>query len=182
MQDVKLKFSGLSCLIYCNNLANFYQILGWFMSRIGSLDMEWSSYEELVWKKALTICQDRLFASFLCVLPLSSDLGSFIQMYCGTGSPGRSTPAWGVKPLLFYHIPNIFAVNILLKTGEIHSHITFYKLFLSDIKVKILINFRHFLMAFLYVLSLGLTTSVFSKCASFSNIRSVVFEFMFLYQ
>ena len=30
------------------------------------------TYETLVQKEALTICQDRVFASFLCVLSLSS--------------------------------------------------------------------------------------------------------------
>ena len=54
----------------------------------------------------------------------------------------------GVKPLLFSHIPNIFVVNMLLMIDEIHSLIAFYKLFLSDIKVKILINFWHFLTVF----------------------------------
>ena len=34
VQDIKLKFSGLSYLIYCNKVANFYQIL-----RLASLDM-----------------------------------------------------------------------------------------------------------------------------------------------
>ena len=79
-------------LICCNNLADFYQILRWAMSRLGSLDTEWPSHG-LVWKEALTICQDRLFASFLYVLSLSSVLGSFIHMYCDTGSLGKYTPA-----------------------------------------------------------------------------------------
>ena len=39
------------------------------------------SYEALVQKEALTIYQDRVFASFLCVLSLSSVLGKFIQRY-----------------------------------------------------------------------------------------------------
>ena len=63
----------------------------------------------------------------------------------------------GIKPLLFSHVPNRFAIlyiryyilfnsykyiaiNILSKTGEIPSFIAFYKLFLSDIKIKTLIN------------------------------------------
>ena len=29
----------------------------------------------------MTVCQDRVFASFLCVLSLSSVLGRFIQLY-----------------------------------------------------------------------------------------------------
>ena len=56
------------------------------------------SYEALVQKKTLTICQDMVFASFLCVLSLSSVLGRFIQLYSDTGSLGRSTSAWWVKP------------------------------------------------------------------------------------
>ena len=39
------------------------------------------SYEVLVQKEALTICQDRVFASFLCVLSLLSVLGKFKQLY-----------------------------------------------------------------------------------------------------
>ena len=38
MQDIKLKCSGLSYFIYCNNLATFYQILRRVMSKIASLD------------------------------------------------------------------------------------------------------------------------------------------------
>ena len=59
------------------------------MSRLGTLDMKWPFYEALVWREALTICQDRVFASFLCVLSLASVLGSFIHMYCDTGSLGK---------------------------------------------------------------------------------------------
>ena len=95
MQDIMLTFSGLLYLIYCDNLANFYRILRWVMSKLVSLDMEWPSYEALVWKEALTICQDRLFGSCLYVLSLSSVLGSFIHMYCDTGSLGKCTPASG---------------------------------------------------------------------------------------
>ena len=39
------------------------------------------SYKALVQKEAMTACQDRVFASFLCVLSLSSVLGRFIQLY-----------------------------------------------------------------------------------------------------
>ena len=61
-------------------------------------------------------------------------------VHCDTGS-GR-TPTGVVKLLLFSHIPNIFAINILSKTKKIPSlrFIAFYKLFLSEIKIKILIN------------------------------------------
>ena len=31
VQEIKLNFSGLSYLIYCNSLASFYQILSWLM-------------------------------------------------------------------------------------------------------------------------------------------------------
>ena len=57
-------------------------------------------------------------------------------------------------PLLFSCVLNIFYVNILLKTGKIHSLIAFHKLFLSHIKVKILINSWDFLIVFSDVLSL----------------------------
>ena len=131
-------------------MANFYQILRWVVI------LSWGTCLER------TICKDRGFASFLCVLSLLSVIGSFKHMYCETGSLGKCIPAWGVKPL-FFRIPNIFAVNKLLKTGKIRSVIAFYKLFLSHIKVKILINSWHFLMVFSDVLSLWLTPSVFNK-------------------
>ena len=38
------------------------------------------SYEKLVHKKVLTICQDRMFEPFLCVLSLSSVLGRLIHL------------------------------------------------------------------------------------------------------
>ena len=129
------------------------------------------SYEVPLQKEALTICQDKVFASFLCVLWLSSVLGRFIILYCDTSSQGRSTPAWRVKPL---SSPTFLIAS--------------YKLFLSDIKIEILINSWHFLMVLLDMSSavLWLTPSVFSKWkilkwytyrASFSDIGSVVIEF-----
>ena len=57
----------------------------------------------------------------ICALSLSLVLGRFIHLYCDTGSLGKSTPAWEVKLFLFFHIPNIFAVHILSKTGKIYS-------------------------------------------------------------
>ena len=62
-------------------------------------------------------CQDRVFASSLYVLSLSSVLGRFIHLYCHTDSLGRGTRnIGGIAPLL-PHVPNIFASNILSKTG-----------------------------------------------------------------
>ena len=52
-----------------------------------------------------------------------------------------------VKPL-FSHIPSIFAVNKLSKMVKIPSLMEFYKLFLNEIKIRILINSRHFVMNF----------------------------------
>ena len=46
----------------------------------------------------------------------------------------------GVKPLLFSHISNIFAIHIIEDRGEVYRLVTFYKLLLSDIKVKVLIS------------------------------------------
>ena len=87
------------------------------------------------------------------------------KVHCDTSSIGRSTPARGVKRLLFSRLRNIFAVNILSKMGKIPSFIAFYKLFLSEIKIKLLINSWHFLMIFLDVpsVALRLSPSVFSK-------------------
>ena len=53
------------------------------------------SYEALIQKEALTLCQDRAFASFSCVLLLASVLGRFIHLYCDTGSLGRGAPLYG---------------------------------------------------------------------------------------
>ena len=39
------------------------------------------SYEALVQNEAMTICKNRVLASFLCVLSLSSVFGRFIQLY-----------------------------------------------------------------------------------------------------
>ena len=85
--------------------------------------------------------------------------------HCDTGSLQRSIFVWEVKPLLFYHIPHIFAVNIISKTSKIPSLIAFYKLFLIDIKIKILINSWHFLMVYVDVPSANrrLIPSIFSK-------------------
>ena len=65
-------------------------------------------------------------------------------------------------------LPNseyICSVNILLKTGDIPRLIKFYKLFLSEIKINILINSWHFFMILLDVpfAALQLTPSVFRK-------------------
>ena len=57
-------------------------------------------------------------------------------------------PRMGSKAPLFSHIPNILAVNILSKTGGIPNLIAIYKMFLSFIKVKILINSWQFFMFF----------------------------------
>ena len=73
---------------------------------------------------------------------------------------GGAHPAWEINLPLLPHIPNILAVKILPKTILQRKYITktkyyqrqyyknpliaFYKLFLGDIKVKILINSWHF--------------------------------------
>ena len=117
-------------------------------------------YEALVQKVSLTICQDRVFASFLCALSLSSVLGRFIHLYCDTGSLRRSTPASGgggsKAPPLLPHSQYICCKYIIEDRGKIHSLIVFYKLFLSDIEIKILINSWHFLTFFLDVPSAAL--------------------------
>ena len=46
------------------------------------------SYEALAQKEGLTVCQDRAFASFPCVLSLSSVLGRFTHLYCDASSLG----------------------------------------------------------------------------------------------
>ena len=59
-----------------------------------TIDLNWS-YEALAQKEALTSCQDRAFASFLCVLSLASVLGRFTHLYCDNGSLGRGAPLHG---------------------------------------------------------------------------------------
>ena len=113
------------------------------------------SYKVLVQKEVLTICQDRVFASFLCILSLSV-LGRFIHLYCDSGSLGRSTPAWGVNSPFSPAFLHICCKYIIEDRRKIPSLIAFYKLFLSDIKVMILINSWHFLTVFLDVLSAAL--------------------------
>ena len=54
----------------------------------------------------------------------------------------------GKAPPLLPHSQYIFCIYILSKTVKIPILIAFYKLLLSDIKVKILINSWHFLIAF----------------------------------
>ena len=49
------------------------------------------SYETLVQKAPLTICQDMVFTSFLCILSFSV-LGSFMHVYCDTSSLKLSLP------------------------------------------------------------------------------------------
>ena len=67
------------------------------------------------------------------------------------------------KFLLFSHIPNLFAVNILSKMRKIPS-LVFYKLFLSDERQDF-DNFLAFFNGFWDMLSaaLQLTSTVFSK-------------------
>ena len=111
----------------------------------------------------------------------------FIYLHCDTRITlhGKSSP-----PPLFSVFPiYIFAANVLSKTGKIPSLIAFYKLFLSDIKVNILINSRHFLMVYLDVPLppfVRFTSSVFNKWkvlrwyiywASFIDMRSVFLQF-----
>ena len=69
------------------------------------------------WHLSRSICQDRVFASSLCVLSLSSVLGRFIHLYCHTDSLGRGTRNMGGTAPLLPHVPNKFATNILSKTG-----------------------------------------------------------------
>ena len=47
IQDIKLKFSGLSYLIYCNNLA-FFQILWWVMSKSQKFCTIWCGMTQML--------------------------------------------------------------------------------------------------------------------------------------
>ena len=59
-----------------------------------TIDLNWS-YEALAQKEALTLCQDRVFAPFSCVLSLASVLARFTNLYCDTGSSGKGAPLHG---------------------------------------------------------------------------------------
>ena len=75
-----------------------------------TIDLNWS-YKALTKKKALTIYQDRAFASFSCVQLLSSVLQRFTHLYCDISSLGeRSTGILGNKayPILFFRIFPIY--------------------------------------------------------------------------
>ena len=100
----------------------------WTSTESSRFQNKW--FELLLWdtsleKKHWIICQDRVFASFLFVLSLLSVLGS--HLYCNNSSLGRNTHTWEVKLPLFSHIPNMFAVGILSKTGGMPNLIVIYK-------------------------------------------------------
>ena len=92
---------------------------------------------------------DNVFVSFLCELSLLSVSGSFIHLYCVSSWLGSSTRTLEVKsPPLLSHSKYICCKYIIEDRGKIPSLIAFYKLFLSDIKVKTLINSWHIFMLF----------------------------------
>ena len=56
-----------------------------------TIDLNWS-YKALARIEALTLCQDRAFASFSYFLSLLSVLERFTHLYCDTDSLGRGAP------------------------------------------------------------------------------------------
>ena len=104
--------------------------------------------------------------SDFCVLSLSSVLekGSYICIvmlaYWREGTPWRKSP-------LFSHIPNIFICckYIIKARGKKLSLIAFYKLFLSDIKVKISVFSKRKVLRW------------YTQWASFIDIGYVVLQF-----
>ena len=83
-----------------------------------------------------------LMCSFFCAMySLSSVSGMFMYLYCDTGLLERSTPYIGGKtPPLLLHWKYICCKDIIEDRGKIPSLLAFYELFLSYIKVKILIS------------------------------------------
>ena len=84
------------------------------------IDLNWS-YKVLAQKEALTICKDRAFASFSCVLSLYiisfRKVHTSVLWYWIIGE--KSTLAWEVKPSSSTTFPvYVFPVNILSKAGE----------------------------------------------------------------
>ena len=72
-------------------------------------DLNWS-YKALAQKEALTLCQDRAFASFLCVLSLFYHIqeGSHIFMMIPAHWEEEHRSLEGKQSLPFSHIPNIY--------------------------------------------------------------------------
>ena len=134
---------------------------------------------------------DRVFVLFLCVLSLLSVSGSFIHLYCDTSWLGSSTRTLEVKsPPLLAHSKYICCKYIIEDRGKIPSLKAFYKLFLSDIKVKTLINSWHIFMLFFgCALCCPLIDTInfqkwkvlrwYTYRASFVDIGSVVLELNF---
>ena len=58
------------------------------------IDLNWY-YKELAQKEALTLCQDKAFAPFSCVLSLSLVLGRLTHLHCDTSSLGRGATLHG---------------------------------------------------------------------------------------
>ena len=125
---------------------------------------------------------------------ISSVLGGFTDLYCDTSSLAvRSTPTWEVKPPLFSHISNICnsCKYIIEGSGKSPALQHFINYFLSDITVKIFINFWHYFFwmcqkIFFLLLFVWLTSSVFSKwkvlmwwtyLANFTDMGSAVLQF-----
>ena len=123
-----------------------------------------SSYEALVQREELTICQGRVFVSFLCVLSLSSVLGKFMHLSVLRCRLIREEHPCGCKALpLLPYFQHIWCKYIIEDREKFHSLISFYELFLSNIRFKTLKIFLGFFVYFLDIPSLWLTPSVFSR-------------------
>ena len=119
------------------------------------------SFEALVQREALTICQDKVVESFLCVLSLSSVLGKFLHYSCIVILAHQG----GAPPPLLPYSQYICCKHIyIIKDRENPQSEHFINCF-QVIKVKILINVLVFFDSFLDVPSAALqsTLTVFSK-------------------
>ena len=102
----------------------------------------------------VSICEGLFCLEFPRVMQQPKNSMGFQKSMSSTSSPSvcfflecSIFLCMGVKPL-FSHLSNIFTVNILSKVWKIPFLMAFYKLFLREIKIKILINFWHSVMTF----------------------------------
>ena len=84
---------------------------------------------------------------FMCSIIIISFTKLLTTILHNTGSLGRSTPTGGLKPSLLPHSQYI-CCKYIIKSGENPEPQDFINCFYV-IKVKILINFWHFLLVFL---------------------------------
>ena len=121
---------GLVFLVFKFSWDIIYIILPNFHGLSLTIDLNWS-YKALARIEALTLCQDRAFASFSYFLSLLSVLERFTHLYCDTDSLGRGAP-----PCMGSKAPTHPLYIHYRRQEKTDSLTASYKPFLSDIEVK----------------------------------------------